>query len=80
MSTVAAWRARAACRSMDTDIFFRAIGRPARQVVQACQACPVREQCLTFALSTPYDEDYGYWGGATQKERRKMRRAQKEES
>ena len=37
-----------------------------------CEDCPVRRPCLLWALET--GEDHGVWGGATAKERRKMRR------
>ena len=36
-------------------------------------ACPVKEPCLEFALST--NQDSGVWGGTSEEERRKLRRA-----
>src|SRR6516162_3223543 len=43
-----------------------------------CAACPVRAECLTYAVSRP--EKYGTWGGLNEEERaserrRRMRRA-----
>lgn len=49
------WRTRAACREEDPDLFFP-IGSTGPALVQAeeakavCHACPVREQCLRWAL------------------------------
>jgi WhiB family transcriptional regulator, redox-sensing transcriptional regulator len=36
-----------------------------------CGRCPVREACLSFALSTGQGE--GIWGGLTSDERRRQR-------
>ena len=38
-----------------------------------CGGCEVRGQCLEYALSLPWDEDWGLWGGISMHERRKMR-------
>lgn len=76
------WAERAACRGVDDEIFFPPgvdgshKGRPptarmdkdwedARAV---CRRCPVRLECLEFALAT--GQEYGMWGGLTPPERR----------
>ena len=71
------WRARAACRAIDTDIFFPAgdTGPAARKIQQAkavCRTCPVQEECLAFAMA--FYQEYGIWGGLTEDERRALRR------
>jgi len=38
-----------------------------------CEACPVQAACLQFALAT--NQDSGIWGGSTEEDRRKLRRA-----
>ncbi len=38
-----------------------------------CRACPVREDCLLFAFETKQVD--GIWGGTTEDERRRLRRA-----
>ena len=66
------WRYRGACRGLDPDIFYPATeeeGGPAKDV---CNACGVRQQCLEFALTNRERE--GVWGGATEKERRRILR------
>jgi len=66
------WRAAAACRSRDPDLFFpvSVAGPAASQAATAkavCARCPVRSQCLDFALSSR--QSYGIWGGLTELER-----------
>lgn len=46
---------------------------PAAAAVRVCRGCPVRTQCLEFALSARLD--YGVWGGLTEQERRSLRRS-----
>ncbi len=70
------WRELAACDGADLDLFFPVgVAGPARwQISQAtaiCQGCPVREQCLEYALRT--GQDHGIWGGLTPEERRRVR-------
>jgi WhiB family redox-sensing transcriptional regulator len=38
-----------------------------------CAECPVQADCLQFALAT--NQDSGIWGGTTEEDRRKLRRA-----
>ena len=69
------WRAAAACRYCDPDLFFpvSAAGPAANQAATAkavCGQCPVRSQCLDFALSSR--QAYGIWGGLTEQERSRL--------
>jgi WhiB family redox-sensing transcriptional regulator len=72
------WRAVAACRDTDPDLFFP-IGTtgPAIDQIEAakhvCDTCPAKQPCLEFALMT--NQDSGVWGGTSEEERRKLRRA-----
>jgi len=43
-----------------------------RMARQLCQSCPLRLQCLEYALEAK--EDFGIWGGLTSNERKDMRR------
>ena len=71
------WRDRAACRNSHPELFFP-IGSTgdALQEVEAakaiCRACPVRRECMAFAVET--NQDSGVWGGLSEDERRKLRR------
>ena len=64
------WRNRAACRGIDPDIFFPVTDEDAEPAKAVCNACPVREACLEFALAARERE--GVWGGATERERRRI--------
>lgn len=66
------WRAAAACRFADPDLFFPAsdVGKSLDQAADAkaiCAGCQVRRQCLAFALRTR--QVHGIWGGLTERER-----------
>jgi WhiB family transcriptional regulator, redox-sensing transcriptional regulator len=66
------WRLLAACRHADPELFFPVSGSGPSldQVTQAkviCAGCPVRRQCLAFALDTR--QDHGVWGGMSEEER-----------
>jgi WhiB family transcriptional regulator, redox-sensing transcriptional regulator len=72
------WRAASACLNTDPDVFFPvAVGSAAsKQVARAlriCAGCPVRQQCLDFAMRS--GEKEGIWGGTTPEERIRVRRA-----
>ncbi|MFG3250220.1 WhiB family transcriptional regulator [Streptomyces sp. NPDC048187] len=71
------WREYAACRTEDPDLFFPigTTGPAALQTEQAkavCGTCPVREQCLRWALDT--GQTIGVWGGTDELERRALKR------
>lgn len=68
------WDDEAGCRGIDPDVFFP--DRPSDLALAAkaiCRGCPVRTQCLEFALATRLD--HGVWGGLTEVERRSLRRS-----
>ncbi len=64
------WRQRAACRGVDPDIFYPASDEEAEPAKAICAQCPVRQACLEHALATR--ERDGIWGGATERERRRI--------
>jgi WhiB family transcriptional regulator, redox-sensing transcriptional regulator len=66
------WRQRAACRGVDPDIFYPVSEDDADEAKNICHECTVRETCLEFALANR--ERDGVWGGATERERRRMLR------
>ena len=66
------WREDAACRDEDTNIFFPLNDDAAGPALAICAQCPVRAQCLEWALATRQDD--GIWGGLTENERRVVRR------
>ena len=77
MKTMPEWLYEAACRGVDPDLFFpdgeSRVARKRTSVAKAvCGRCPVKAQCLQWALEN--DERLGIWGGFTAKERRRLRR------
>jgi WhiB family redox-sensing transcriptional regulator len=70
------WQQRAACRGLDTEEFYPALGGAAADTVRAvCAGCPVRASCLAYALgheSQPGTRPYGFWGGLSPFERRPL--------
>jgi WhiB family redox-sensing transcriptional regulator len=67
----ARWRGLAACRGIDLDVFFPERGESAEPARQVCARCPVREQCLDYAISNGITD--GIWGGLSERERRALR-------
>ena len=67
-----AWTDQAACRGTDTEIFFPANADEEAEALSICATCPVRAQCLEYAVRNK--EIYGIWGGTTPEQRRGIRR------
>ena len=75
------WRAQAACRYTDANLFFPAgsNGAAVHQIEAAkavCGSCLVADACLQFALET--NQEAGIWGGRDEDERRGLRRVWRE--
>lgn len=64
------WRRHAACIGLDPDVFYPISEEAAGEAKAVCRECPVREPCLEYALANR--ERDGVWGGATERERRRM--------
>lgn len=61
------------CQEIDGELWFPESGGEShaqRQAKKYCQECPVRAECLAFALANR--EEYGIWGGLTVRERQKI--------
>lgn len=54
------WRLQAACRGMDTELFFPGHGQAATLAKRACAACPVQAECGADAAS---HHAHGIWAG-----------------
>lgn len=66
------WVDRAACAGMDTELFFPARGESTAEAKAVCRGCPVRAECLDDAVER--GEKFGIWGGASKRERDRLRR------
>lgn len=69
------WRDLGACQGMPTDLFFPQRGDLTEYAKEICRGCVVRAQCLEYALEN--FEMFGIWGGTSERQRRRMRRARR---
>jgi WhiB family redox-sensing transcriptional regulator len=65
------WRARAACRGADPELFFPERGASLEPALSYCRSCPVRVECLQYAVERPANTVLGIWGGRAARARRK---------
>jgi WhiB family redox-sensing transcriptional regulator len=75
--TVTDWRDLAACRDSEANLFFPVgtTGPAAEHIIEAkaiCAACPVKEECLQYALES--NQEAGVWGGYAEDDRRRLRK------
>jgi WhiB family redox-sensing transcriptional regulator len=75
------WQVRAACRGIDTSVFFHPDNergpsrmRREKQAKAVCASCPVISECRRWALAAR--EPYGVWGGLSVDEREALLTAQ----
>jgi len=61
-----------ACRGLDTGLLYPDNDEDAQIAKQVCEVCGVQQVCLDSALTRR--EKVGVWGGATERERRRMLR------
>jgi WhiB family transcriptional regulator, redox-sensing transcriptional regulator len=67
------WQDQSLCAETDPDAFFPEKGGSTAAAKRVCRACPVRSECLEYALAN--DERFGVWGGMSERERRRVDRA-----
>ena len=67
------WQEEANCLGVDPDLFFPERGASTREAKEVCRGCVVRLECLEYALQN--GEKFGIWGGMSERERRRIRRA-----
>lgn len=65
------WQTLAACRGERVEMFIPDRGAPSARAKQLCVRCPVKAECLRFALAIP--DLVGYWAGTNERERRRLR-------
>lgn len=69
------WRADAACALIDPALFYPQQGESTTEAKAVCRSCPVQHECLEEALAN--GEKFGIWGGLSERERRRIRRARR---
>jgi WhiB family redox-sensing transcriptional regulator len=70
------WAADGACRGKDNAPWYPERGTSLEPARKVCAACPVRTECLAYALLVC--ERFGVWGGASERQRRKLRNVLRE--
>lgn len=66
------WMDFAACRGKDPSVFFFEDTSPNHEARQLCITCPVRMDCLEYAVE--HEKDWGVWAGVTARVRLTLRR------
>jgi len=66
------WMRAGLCAQTDPEVFYPAVGENATDAKTVCAACPVRAECLAYALEQ--GERHGVWGGYSERDRRALRR------
>lgn len=74
------WRADAACRGLDPNLWFPgrwegpADFKTAAEARAICHQCPVRQECADYAVET--NQEFGIWGGVSRRTRKQIIREQ----
>ena len=72
-ASVPSWQDQALCAQTDPEAFFPEKGGSTREAKRICSGCEVRAECLEYALA--HDERFGIWGGLSERERRRLKKA-----
>ena len=72
------WMLHAHCRSLAPGEFFPSDGVGVDKARRICAQCSVQPDCLEYALT--YRIDHGVWGGASERERRRILRRRRVET
>lgn len=68
------WAVRALCAGSPADLWFPPRGAKfTRALRQVCRGCPVRADCVGYAMSI-HETTFGVWGGTSTKDRRRLLR------
>lgn len=70
------FRENGLCAEVDPELFFPDKGGSTRAAKGICARCPVKQECLEFALDDP-GVPFGIWGGMSERERRRLKRDRK---
>ena len=66
------WMAQGKCRDVAPGTFFPSDGVGVEVARRICATCPMQAPCLEYALRNRID--HGVWGGASERERRRIAR------
>jgi WhiB family redox-sensing transcriptional regulator len=66
------WMTKGRCRTTHPSVFFPSDGIGVEAAQKICAECAVASPCLEYALA--HHIDHGVWGGASERERRRIAR------
>jgi WhiB family redox-sensing transcriptional regulator len=69
------WMVEGKCREYPAGTFFPHDGTGVIKAQKICATCPVAQECLEYALANHIE--HGIWGGASERERRRLQRARR---
>ncbi len=72
------WMTAGKCQDMPPSVFFPNDGVGVEVARRICADCPVKTACLEYALLNRID--HGVWGGASERERRRIARRRRLET
>ena len=72
------WMAHGNCNNHPPSVFFPSDGVGVEIAKEICSSCPVKEPCLEYALAARVD--HGVWGGASERQRRRILKARRQEA
>lgn len=72
------WMDEGVCAQVGDDLWFPEKGGSTREAKQVCAGCPVKADCLEYALR--HDIRTGVWGGKAERERRVLQRKRRQGS
>ncbi len=74
-SSGASWMEMARCRELPAEVFFPSDGSGVEVARRYCAECVVSGPCLEYALANRIE--HGVWGGASERERRRIARSRR---
>ena len=69
------WMSDANCKEYNPGVFFPSDGVGVDRAKKICGSCAVQAACLEYALENRID--HGVWGGASERERKRILRRRK---
>ena len=72
------WMRDGSCRHYPPGAFFPSDGVGVDAARAICGSCPVKAECLEYALDAKID--HGVWGGCSERERRRILKRRRAEA
>lgn len=73
-----AWKRQGNCLGLNPNFMFPSKEGGFNEAKKVCTECPVKVECLEYALKNKINE--GVWGGASERERRRIARQHRKQA